>query len=323
MDTYKNIKIFEEFAYHLNSKKSQYGNGVLYRLPEENGDSWLVEIQPASGLLFIDSYFSLLKSVTYVYTIPENYIVICSLYKGNITIIENGKKALRLYQGMHMFVNKGTKIKIKIKISKDEPVWYTLTLLFEDFILKHINDSPYNFLSNTLPLKSFHYNTPDLIMVFEQLKYAIRSCNLHYMFYIGKIYEIFAIILRNIENDHPINITDRRNHLSYQNMQFMWLLKSEIDKNILFPPTIEQMKNIAEMSESKLRRCFKATYNKTIYEYIKHKKMEQALRFLSHDEMSIHNIATTLGYESASKFSAVFKKTYGVTPSAFRKSFDL
>ncbi|MCS4474516.1 helix-turn-helix domain-containing protein [Clostridium botulinum] len=51
--------------------------------------------------------------------------------------------------------------------------------------------------------------------------------------------------------------------------------------------------------------------------------MEQAIRFLSHDEMSIHNIATTLGYESASKFSAAFKKIYGITPSAFRKSFNL
>ncbi|MCS4471567.1 helix-turn-helix domain-containing protein [Clostridium botulinum] len=39
--------------------------------------------------------------------------------------------------------------------------------------------------------------------------------------------------------------------------------------------------------------------------------------------MSIHNIATTLGYESASKFSAAFKKIYGITPSAFRKSFNL
>ncbi|MCS4463646.1 helix-turn-helix transcriptional regulator [Clostridium botulinum] len=62
------------------------------------------------------------------------------------------------------------------------------------------------------------------------------------------------------------------------------------------------------MSESKLRRCFKATYGKTIYEYIRYKKMEQAIRFLSHDEMSIHNISTTLGYESPSKFSAAFKK---------------
>lgn len=42
----------------------------------------------------------------------------------------------------------------------------------------------------------------------------------------------------------------------------MWLLKAEIDKNILNPPTIEEMKNIAEMSESKLRQCFKATYEK-------------------------------------------------------------
>ncbi len=39
------------------------------------------------------------------------------------------------------------------------------------------------------------------------------------------------------------------------------------------------MKNIAEMSESKLRRCFKATYGKTIYEYIKYKKWNKQLDF--------------------------------------------
>jgi AraC-like DNA-binding protein len=319
----KNIQIIREFASQLNCRKLDYGNGVLYRLPEENGDSWFIEVQPADGLLLSDAYFSLLKPITYIYNMPENHICICSLYRGNITIVERGKKPRRLYEGMHFLINKGTQV--KIIINTDEPIWYTFALLSENFILKYMNNLSSNvlsFLSSNMSLKSTHYNTPNLLLVFEQLKYAIRNCDLSYMYYIGKIYEIFAIILRNIENDSCLNIP-RRNHLSYENKQLIWLVKDEIDKNILVPPSIEEMKNIAEMSESKLRRCFKATYNKTIYEYIRSKKMEQAIRFLSHDEMSIHNIATTLGYESASKFSAAFKKIYGITPSAFRESFNL
>ncbi|MEW9096026.1 MAG: AraC family transcriptional regulator [Clostridiaceae bacterium] len=317
------ITAIKEFTLHLNCRKYDYGNGIIHRLPKENGDSWFIEVEPAYGLILSDAYFSLLKPVTYVYNIPKNHILICSLYSGNITIVENGKKSRRLYQGIHFFVNKGTQV--KIIINTDEPLWYTFALVLEDFILEYIKDfssQTLHILYKDILLKPNYFNTPELLMIFEQLKYAIRNCDLPYMYYIGKIYEIFAIIIRNLENEEYLNIP-RHNHLSYQNKQFMWLLKTEIDKNILSPPTIEEMKNIAEMSESKLRRCFKATYGQTIYEYIRYKKMEQAIRFLSHDEMSIHNIATALGYESASKFSAAFKKVYGITPSTFRKSFNL
>ncbi len=315
----KTAELIEDFALQLNCKKSEYGNGSVYRFPKENGDSWFVEVNPYDGLIFSDAYFTLLKPFTYIYNVPENHILMCSLYSGNITIIENGKKTRHLYQGIHLLINRGKEL--KIIIGADKPVWYTFSLLKEDFMLKNMNDFSH-YLSDNLVINPNHYNTPELLMIFEQLKYAIRRSDLPFVYYLGKMYEIFSIIARNLKNENFLNIS-RHNHLSYQNMQFIWLLKDEIDKNILNPPTLEEMKSLTEMSESKLRRCFKATYDKTIHEYIRHKKMEQALRFLSHDDMSIHNISTTLGYESASKFSAAFKKVYGITPSSFRKSFDL
>lgn len=316
---YKITKTIMDFASQLNCKKSKYGNGSLYRLPKKNGDSWFVEVNPYDGLIFSDAYFTLLKQVTFFYNIPEKHVLICSFYSGNITVYEKGKKARHLYQGIHLLANEGREL--KIIIGTDEPIWYTFILVNEDFLEKNMDEFSYYLIKNKI-INSNVYNTHELIMIFEQLKYAIRKADLPYIYYMGKTYEVFSIIKRNLEIENQLN-KSRHNHLSYQNMQFMWLLKSELDKNILTPPTINEMINIAEMSESKLRRCFKAAYGKTIYEYIRYKKMEQAIRFLSHDDMSIHNVASTLGYESASKFSAAFKKVYGITPSAFRKSFDL
>lgn len=179
----KTTRIIKEFALRLNCKEYDYRNGSIYRLPEENGDSWFIEVEPDDGLLLSDAYFSLLKPVTYVYNIPENHILICSLYSGNITIVENGKKAKRLYQGMHFFVTSGKQI--KIIINTDEPVWYTLALVFEDFIKKYIKDfssQPSYILSKDIILKTNHFNTPELLMIFEQLKYAIRNCDLPHMY---------------------------------------------------------------------------------------------------------------------------------------------
>ncbi|MCC5427960.1 hypothetical protein LMP49_12670 [Clostridium botulinum] len=122
-----------------------------------------------------------------------------------------------MYQGIHFFVTSGKQI--KIIINTDEPVWYTLALVFEDFILKYIKDflsQASYILSKDILLKPNYFNTPELLMIFEQLKYAIRNCDLPYMYYIGKIYEIFAIIIRNLDNEEYLNIP-RHNHLSYQN----------------------------------------------------------------------------------------------------------
>lgn len=316
-----------ELAAQLNCKKADYGNGIEYKLPPENEDNWIIDIHPAPGLFVTNAYFTLLESVTREYDIPQMCIWLCSFDRGDVTIIEKGKKARRLQQGIHLVVNRGQSI--KVIFASVEPIWYTSVLVFEDFIAAYLKDrsleQPFS-LTDAITWQSAHYNTPDLVMVFEQIKYAVRSATVPMLYYESKIGELLALIFRNTQHGwYWKNYLGKKNqkNITYQDMKYIWLVKAELDKNILTPPTIQQLTNIAEMGSTKLRQCFKLLYKVTIADYIREGKMKHAMRLLSHDDMSIHNIATTVGYDSASKFTVAFKKVHGFVPSEFRKSFRL
>ena len=72
------------------------------------------------------------------------------------------------------------------------------------------------------------------------------------------------------------------------------------------------------ISVSHLQKLFKQVYGMPVYHYIKEYRLEQAAVELVRSAASITDIAQNAGYDSASKFSEVFKKRYGATPSQYR-----
>lgn len=81
-----------------------------------------------------------------------------------------------------------------------------------------------------------------------------------------------------------------------------------------------KMCEIADVSESTLRRLFKAKTGKTIYEYVKEVKMTNAARRLLITNEPIAAISYALGYETPSYFSKCFREIFGVTPQEYRKT---
>ncbi|MGC4038957.1 MAG: AraC family transcriptional regulator [Chitinophagaceae bacterium] len=99
----------------------------------------------------------------------------------------------------------------------------------------------------------------------------------------------------------------------------------EIEKKIGSSPErpMPDLKTLAReysLSESTLKRQFKKVYGKAIYEYHLCKKMELAKRIISNGELSVTQLAYTLGYEKVSSFIKVFKKEFGVSPGLLRKN---
>jgi AraC-like DNA-binding protein len=307
--------------------KSSWGSGIRYGLPPENGNSWIVDVNPVPGLVLTNAYFTLRQPVTRVYEIEQAGLYLCSLNRGDITIVERGKKPRCLEMGIHLLVNQGQPF--KIVFGGEEPYRYTGAWIFADFIVKYLQDRKWEeplTIADALTWPSHYYNTPEMTLAFEQLKFAVRNAMPPLLYLESKIIEILSLLLRSIEikgyserNKKEI----RSNYVTYQNKKFLWQVKSELDKDVLAPPTIQQLANLAGMGTTRLRQLFKSYYKLTISEYVRRQKMNYALRLLSCDEMSIQNISTLLGYESHSKFTVAFKKVHGFTPRHYRQSLNL
>ncbi len=81
-------------------------------------------------------------------------------------------------------------------------------------------------------------------------------------------------------------------------------------------PGIESISKDVNMCSTKLKTSFKLVYGVSIKQYHKEMKMLLAKQLLENTNMYINEIATAVGYESGSKFSASYKKQFGNLPSA-------
>ncbi|QDR79505.1 helix-turn-helix transcriptional regulator [Sporomusa termitida] len=317
-----------ELAEQLGCTAKKYrSKGVKYSLPPENGDSWLIDVQPEPGWCVTDAYFSLQKPVTRGYEIAQPGLWLCSLAAGDMTIIEQGKKSRQLGRGIHLLVNRGKPF--KIQFGSPSKLCYTSAWLFADFIADYFQERGRGerlTIEDALTWPEHYYNTPEILMAFEQLKYTIRISIAPFMYYESKMIEILSLILCGVQNQGYAEMFTRLrrpSHLTYENIKLLWRAKEELDNNILAPPDVAQLARLAGMGTTKLRQSFKAYYNMTVAEYIRREKMSYALRLLSNDEMSVQNISTLLGYQSPSKFTVAFKRVHGFTPRAARKTFNI
>lgn len=68
-----------------------------------------------------------------------------------------------------------------------------------------------------------------------------------------------------------------------------------------------------------MKSCFKEVYGDSIHAYVKKYRLQKAAELIKNTDMTIGEIASTVGYDNASKFSGAFKTVIGNTPGDFRK----
>lgn len=83
---------------------------------------------------------------------------------------------------------------------------------------------------------------------------------------------------------------------------------------------VGELARLVGLSPTALKSCFKGVYGMPPYTYLRTYRMERAAEMLRQGELSVSDIAVTVGYGSPSKFTAAFKALMGVTPSAYRRA---
>ena len=83
--------------------------------------------------------------------------------------------------------------------------------------------------------------------------------------------------------------------------------------------TIEELSKRFLMNPSTMKELFRAVYGSSIAAHIKEHRMERAADLLKDTDQSMAEIANGVGYGSQSKFTAQFRKAYGLPPTEYRR----
>ena len=113
----------------------------------------------------------------------------------------------------------------------------------------------------------------------------------------GYLYMLLAIYMREAEN---------KNKLSRK--------ESYVIKTIEYISS-----NYVGLSRSYLCRAFQAVLNKSPKEYLSEYRIKQACYLLTHNEMSMIDIAESVGFENSLYFSKVFHKQMGMPPTEYAR----
>jgi AraC family transcriptional regulator len=91
-------------------------------------------------------------------------------------------------------------------------------------------------------------------------------------------------------------------------------------ENLAAPISLDAMANEARISRFHFLRLFKRTYGETPFKRLTRLRMEEAQRRLARGQEAITEIALSCGYDNPGHFASAFRRTFGMTPGAYRQS---
>lgn len=83
------------------------------------------------------------------------------------------------------------------------------------------------------------------------------------------------------------------------------------------PPSLEGLAQQVGLNVRKLSNGFRRFYGATVFGFLQEYRLEQAYKLIASGEMSVSETAHHVGY-GAAHFATIFRKRFGVSPSALR-----
>lgn len=159
---------------------------------------------------------------------------------------------------------------------------------------------------------------PEMSRLLKQVEVYRGSGISAALFYEGKVAEAISLIVersRLLEQKK-----DARKKLSVQDVQQLENLTMYLNDHCIQDIPLEQIVHISCMSARKLQVAFKEYHSCTITEYIQQRRMSQAETLLAKTDLTIKQVAQSVGYTSASRFAELFRKSTGLLPLEYRKT---
>lgn len=112
----------------------------------------------------------------------------------------------------------------------------------------------------------------------------------------------------------------RRGVANSRSIEPLWLCEARdlIHENSSAPISLSSIAETVGVHPAHLARTFRRHYRRTVGDYVRRLRLDNAVRELTKAEKSLAEIALTAGFYDQSHFSHAFKLHLGVTPAEFR-----
>jgi AraC-like DNA-binding protein len=90
-------------------------------------------------------------------------------------------------------------------------------------------------------------------------------------------------------------------------------------ENFVTPPSLRDLARKVGLSRTALCISFRQVLGQSVFDYIQHLRMQQALALLNEPDRSIADVAYAVGYNRASSFSVAVHRHFGATPTELRR----
>ncbi|MGI4867595.1 MAG: helix-turn-helix transcriptional regulator [Janthinobacterium lividum] len=97
----------------------------------------------------------------------------------------------------------------------------------------------------------------------------------------------------------------------------IYAIKLRLQSSFEQAPNIAALAQQANMSEPKLRKLFKQTFGKGVFEYYQAMRMQEAARLLKEKHLTVAEIGYQLGFTNLSHFARVFEQHLGLKPKKY------
>ncbi|MEM9218018.1 MAG: AraC family transcriptional regulator [Cyanobacteria bacterium P01_F01_bin.150] len=162
--------------------------------------------------------------------------------------------------------------------------------------------------------------TPEMQMVLHQYLHCPYKGTTQQLYLESKATELIALKLAQISQMAEDADVGRASgclssSLNTKDTERVHRAREILLDNMAHPPSLQQLAQRVGIGDYKLKQDFRSVYGTTVFGYLRSHRMEQARQLLAAQRMSVSEVARFVGYSSLSKFTAAFKRQFGVLPS--------
>lgn len=200
----------------------------------------------------------------------------------------------------------------------DEEVQYNLYNLKLD-----VNAPDKNLIKELKEYKSplcIYFDDSDSEIIENEFKFLIKVLNtkLYNQRMVKNISErILNIFLCALENGQKADADT--NTIGEKIWEIIKYIENNYSKNI----SLESIAELTEISENYIGTYFKKHTGLTFVNYLNSKRLSQAATLLKETNLSIKEIAFSVGYSSPEYFTRLFTSAFSITPKEYRKENKL